>query len=553
MLTLFLPGIEFLDDHLKKDLQHVLQTLIAGKKKDSKQLTIFSSGEGDRNVFVSYIIASPVWKTSYRMLLPKHDDEKSLTKATLQGWALVDNTSDEDWNNVNLTLVSGLPISFTHDLYSPRYKTRPEIKVEEEEAYAPPVLEAATKDSRYIDRSERRSRDSDSHFNHDYNRSVGLGRGRGRGGGGNRSLTDLYNESQGIRSSSTARAEIREAQAEQVQVKTAEIGDLFSYEISHAVTVRRNGAGLVPIYQGSTETKKIAIYNSSIHNKNPMSAILLKNTTNVTLEGGPVTVLENENYVGEAMLDTIKSNEEKILPYSVELSCKISSNMVTGNHRSQVHEVKIENGYMYQYHYTLYEVKYTIDNSVNERSIELYLEHSFQRGFELIDTKPLPIETTENYYRFNLGTIEKKSKRQFVVVERQLNHSSFSLATVTLQQVNNWLISGYITDDLAKTLNGLVTLVQTVKSNQTELNKCNTEINNQTSNQNRVRQNLSSLNKKDDAKARIRFIEELETSENIITTLQQERIKLQQALEQANEKMNSYIRDIHFSKQIPDS
>ena len=83
-------GIEFLDEHLKKDMQHVLQTLISGKKKDSKQLTIFASGEGARKVFISYIIESPVWKTSYRMLLPKLNEENPSTIATLQGWVCIE-------------------------------------------------------------------------------------------------------------------------------------------------------------------------------------------------------------------------------------------------------------------------------------------------------------------------------------------------------------------------------------------------------------------------------------------------------------------------------
>ena len=55
----------------------------------------------------------------------------------------MDNTQDEDWKNVSLTLVAGLPISFIHDLYSPRYKKRPVVQVKEEEAYAPPILEEA--------------------------------------------------------------------------------------------------------------------------------------------------------------------------------------------------------------------------------------------------------------------------------------------------------------------------------------------------------------------------------------------------------------------------
>jgi len=128
--------ITLLDDNLKKDLQHLLDVLIAAKKKDLKKFTVFLKGEGERTINISYIVAAPVWKTSYRLLL---SEESPL----IQGWAVVDNTQDEDWENVSLSLVAGLPVSFIHDLYSPRYQKRPEVRSKQETAYAPPKSEKA--------------------------------------------------------------------------------------------------------------------------------------------------------------------------------------------------------------------------------------------------------------------------------------------------------------------------------------------------------------------------------------------------------------------------
>ncbi|HZU98242.1 MAG TPA: hypothetical protein VFF73_16170, partial [Planctomycetota bacterium] len=118
-------SITLQDESLKKDLQHLLDVLISGKKKDQKRLTIFAKGAGRREVLASYTVETPVWKTSYRILLGTH-------MPVLQGWAVVDNTQDEDWDLVELTLVAGLPFSFVHDLYSPRYKRRPIVQVHEE-------------------------------------------------------------------------------------------------------------------------------------------------------------------------------------------------------------------------------------------------------------------------------------------------------------------------------------------------------------------------------------------------------------------------------------
>src|SRR5207237_5669142 len=79
-------------------------------------------GAGTRRVRIGYVVESPIWKTSYRLLL---DDGKS--RGQLQGWAIVENQTESDWNNASLALVSGRPISFMMDLYQPLYATRPTV------------------------------------------------------------------------------------------------------------------------------------------------------------------------------------------------------------------------------------------------------------------------------------------------------------------------------------------------------------------------------------------------------------------------------------------
>src|SRR5262249_11414580 len=96
----------------------------------------FAQGQGDRAIRVSYTLEAPVWKATYRILLGEEGKPP-----LIQGWAVVDNTQDEDWDNVNLSLIAGLPVSFTHDLYTPRYIRRPEVKVQETTGVLPPEVE----------------------------------------------------------------------------------------------------------------------------------------------------------------------------------------------------------------------------------------------------------------------------------------------------------------------------------------------------------------------------------------------------------------------------
>src|SRR6185312_17325746 len=88
---------------------------------------------------IGYVVETPVWKTSYRLLL---DDHGKLGK--LQGWAIVENQTESDWNHVSLSLVSGRPISFVMDLYQPLYATRPNVVPEMYAGLRPQVYEGAT-------------------------------------------------------------------------------------------------------------------------------------------------------------------------------------------------------------------------------------------------------------------------------------------------------------------------------------------------------------------------------------------------------------------------
>ena len=106
--------------------------------------------------------------------------------------------------------------------------------------------------------------------------------------------------------------------------------------------MKRQQSALVPILQTGFEGKRVALFNAEVREKNPMSAICFKNTTGLMLEGGPITVFEQETYQGEAMLETMKPGEERLIPFSVELGC-----VITQDHRSErrnVHRIRIVNG-----------------------------------------------------------------------------------------------------------------------------------------------------------------------------------------------------------------
>ena len=102
---------------------------------DAKTITVTSQGTGQREMVVSYTIAAPIWKTTYRVVLDKEG------KPFFQGWAIVDNVSDEDWTNVQLSLVSGSPVSFIQPLQKPLYRYRPVVDTPRDLNLQPQVYE----------------------------------------------------------------------------------------------------------------------------------------------------------------------------------------------------------------------------------------------------------------------------------------------------------------------------------------------------------------------------------------------------------------------------
>ena len=129
--------VRFLSPALEGELRKALEALAQGHDAQKKAVSLRFAGQGRRRVRVGYVAEAPVWKTSYRLVL----DPKGSGKPFLQGWAAVDNASDEDWRGVRMALVAGRPVSFRMDLYTPLYVPRPLVEPELFASLRPPTYE----------------------------------------------------------------------------------------------------------------------------------------------------------------------------------------------------------------------------------------------------------------------------------------------------------------------------------------------------------------------------------------------------------------------------
>jgi hypothetical protein len=129
-------SVKLIDEGARRDVNEFAHVSASARRRDAKTIVVTSDGAGSREMLVSYTIAAPIWKTTYRVVLD------SQGKPFFQGWAIVDNVSEEDWNGVSLSLVSGSPVSFIQPIQKPFYRYRPVVGMPSDLKLSPQTYEA---------------------------------------------------------------------------------------------------------------------------------------------------------------------------------------------------------------------------------------------------------------------------------------------------------------------------------------------------------------------------------------------------------------------------
>ena len=114
-------ALRFTDPQLRAQIDRALTAIAQNRDKDERTISINLGGQGERNAGFSHVVSAPVWKTAYRLVLPKEGE-----KARLQGWGVLENFTGGEWKDVELTLVSGNPVALKQALYSAVFVDRPE-------------------------------------------------------------------------------------------------------------------------------------------------------------------------------------------------------------------------------------------------------------------------------------------------------------------------------------------------------------------------------------------------------------------------------------------
>ena len=412
--------IKLANDELDGELRQALAVLATGHATDKKTVSLKFLGEGERDVRVGYIQEAPVWKTSYRLVL---DDED---KPFLQGWAIVENTTETDWQDVQLSLVSGRPISFVMDLYSPLYATRPVVVPElyaslrpqsyEQNLDAKGLNEAAARQEmlRQHASSTRAMRRGGAVPEEESAAAPAAGVAAGFGGSGGRANVDFSASIDGeMMGKSVAAA-----------AQGAEVGELFQYDIETPVALARQRSAMLPILNDSLEGKKISIYNAGVHAKHPLNGIKLKNTSDLHLMQGPVTVFDAGVYAGDAQLADLSPGSERLLSYALDLDVEVAP---TSDARPQhLVSARIEKGVLFANYKQARTNSYRLKSASNKEKSVL-IEHPVDTSWELIS--PEPTEKTRGVYRFAVA-VKPGETADLKIEEEQIIRQSVAMTNL---------------------------------------------------------------------------------------------------------------------------
>lgn len=456
-------SMRLLDARLEQQLKQYLDTLAQAKSREKRSIYIDSAEHASRNLHISYIAPAAIWKSSYRLSLQP-------AESVLEGWAIVDNTSDEDWTSVKLSVVSGRPISFVSLLDTPRYGRREIAELPEDRAAGPVVYGGSVEPAAPPEAPVAGTVGTGS----------GAGMGSGRALGGARQFTGSQLE----QFASLTKAETSTVEG----ASGATLGELFEYSFAAPVTIKKNQSAMLPFLKDRVPVRKLLIY-SERDGEHPVNAAEVTNDTSKTLDGGPITVYDGGAYAGEALFETLKTGDKRLIGYAVDYGTRVSS--AFGSGEKTIREIHASNGVLLVRSALLETRTYTIRN-VDAQPKTLIIQQEGLHEYSVLS--PQPIERTANAYRFEVklpanGSQTLKVEQERVAFEQTIVTDSTPELLVTLVQNKQLGARG------REELQGIVDLKREVAKATDNLNAAKSRIGDLSEDQTRLRQNIDSLNR----------------------------------------------------------
>jgi hypothetical protein len=530
--------IELEDAGLQAELHKALAALAQSRDQDKKPVAINFSGQGERHVRIGYVVEAPIWKTSYRLILsgagaaasskPSNDatTQPAMQDGKLQGWAIVENQTDNDWNNVQLSLVSGRPISFIQNLYQPLYIPRPIVQPELYASLTPQTYEggmAAEKKVQQMKMSQQmaqRTRTAGRDEPAAFGAAVATTPAPVAGEDFERQLNAPMDAAKSVASAASA----------------SQIGELFEYTVGN-VSLPRQKSAMIPIITDTIEIERVSIYNANVLPRNPLNGARLKNTTDKHLLQGPITVLDGSAYAGDARIDNVPPGQERLLSYGIDLQMLVDATKQEAN--SAIQSAKIVKGVLNLQRKNQSSREYVAENkSPAEKT--LVIEHPRQPGWTLVEPQK-PMETTDALYRFK-GKVPAGEKSSLKVKEEIVTGEEVAILPCDLNVLIEYNKDGAIPKEVKDALAKAITDRQALVDFERQINEQNEKLKQITEQQTRIRENMKTVDK--NSQYYNRLLGKLNDQESQIEKLQTDRDDLMQKRDDQRKQLEDYLKDL---------
>jgi hypothetical protein len=531
-------SLEMDDAKLNQELDAALAALSQARDQEKKPVEIHFNGAGERRVRVGYVVETPVWKTSYRLVL---ENKKPAAAGAmpgvpagggkLQGWAIVENQTDNDWDNVQLSLVSGRPISFIQDLYHSLYIPRPFV---ESQLYASLVPQT------YENGITKQDMDKLQQARNGNNGMQEHGGGGGGGAGGvvanGRVANQLF---AGGAPAEQAQPAVIDPTASVIAAASASgLGELFQYTVGN-VSIRRQQSAMIPIVTDDVDAQKVSIFNQAVLANHPLNGVRLKNTTHKHLLQGPVTVIEAGSYAGDAKIDDIPPGQQRLLSYGIDLKVLVEAEDQPVTNSMQM--AKLVKGVLKITWKDRSGIQYLISNR-GDTDKTIVVEYPRESDWKLAEPAAAD-ETTASLYRFERKVAVGKLLK-FPIVQEGPREELVEILPLDADKLAVYVKLDNIPEKVRTALAQIVDMKWSFASIQRQIDELSKNISQVTTEQTRIRENMKAVAASTDYYTRL--VKKLDEQETQIEGWQKELDTLRKQLETQRKELETRVGQLNI-------
>ncbi|MEO1584504.1 MAG: hypothetical protein AAFR96_08025 [Planctomycetota bacterium] len=509
-------SVSFDDPELRADFDTLLASLAEQRTERNRSLDIELLGDGERRVRAVYTQETPVWKTSYRIVMPADDSEA----VRLQGWAIVENTTDSDWHNVSLSLVAGRPVGFTMPLSQPLYAPRQTLPVPVEIAAAARTFERGRGG---VDRSLAKSELEQAIA------ADAMGRGARVGG----------SDPESARFFSSAETSAAMESSFAAAASAGESGEVFFYRLDDPVSVGRRQSAMLPILTESIEGRRVSVASPGAGGEHPMLGLEMTNTSDLKLMPGPVSVYDGTAFAGDASLGYVGAGEDRLIAFGVDLDVDIDRRTTNGQER--IEQITIRDGLFIKRVFNRVTETVSIENKDQGRDRTVIVEVNALDGWDLDSSEPL-YETTSSRHRFAVD-VGAGDEASLDVTQSRSVSTRVAIGSFRLDQMVRYNQRGSVSDEVLAAFRGYAERQAAITSLETQIAELDRETQRITADQNRVRGLMGAVSRQDDLYARyLRMLASHEDRLEEIRPLRAETEADRAALQAA---LDAYVRSLN--------